>query len=532
MGTHPKVLAIALDAASPVLLREWAADGTLPNIGRLFREGLSGPSRTLDGFYHGATWPSFASGRSPGRHGIYWLHQLKAGDYHQHRLTAEQVRRFPSLWEVLSRAGRRVAVLDVPFDTPRPSINGLHTVEWYTHDPHFSFCTSPEHIADDIEQTEGRHPAPPFCDKNRHTADDYRLFIDQLKKGTGIRSRLTQRLLADTSWDFACAVFAETHCAGHQLWILHDPAHPGHDPTVVRQTGNGLREIYMAVDQAVGELIDRLAGEETTVVLLDLHGMSFAAGAWLVLPGVLERLGHFTPLPPALPPSGARRAGAPLWHLLPEGFRDALAPLKRAVLGPLPPKNKPGTAPPQFVPAASRCYPIMLGQSVSGIRLNVAGRDPLGMLRPDEVEAFGSALRAELMALRDPGTGQPMTADVRWTREIYQGEALNELPDLIVDWDLTRPIGSTGVGSGAGSVMRAMSPRIGTVEQENRNCRSGEHRNEGLFIARGPGVAPGQLDRTVSTMDFAPTFARMLGVEMESDGRVIDELTTPKGRPV
>jgi hypothetical protein len=113
---------------------------------------------------------------------------------------------------------------------------------------------------------------------------------------------------------------------------------------------------------------------------------------------------------------------------------------------------------------------------------------------------------------------------VRWTRDIYAGPAIPELPDLIVDWDLTRPIGSAGVGNGAGSMMRAMSPSIGTVERENRNCRSGEHRNEGLFVARGPGIAPGQLDRTVSTMDYAPTFARMLGVEMEADGRVIEEL--------
>jgi len=75
-------------------------------------------------------------------------------------------------------------------------------------------------------------------------------------------------------------------------------------------------------------------------------------------------------------------------------------------------------------------------------------------------------------------------------------------------------------------MMRASSPSIGTVESENRNCRSGEHRNEGLFIAKGPGIAPGRLDRTVSTMDFAPTFARMLGVEMETDGRIITEMTS------
>jgi predicted AlkP superfamily phosphohydrolase/phosphomutase len=524
MPSHPRILAIALDAASPALLTEWAEDGTLPNIGRLFREGLSGPSRTLDGFYHGATWPSFYTGRSPGKHGVYWLHQLKTGDYDQHRLSAEQLMRYPSLWDVLSGAGRRVAVLDVPFDPPRPTFNGLHTVQWYTHDPHFEFCTTPEHLAAEIRKTEGTHPAPEFCDKDRHTAQDYRLLIDQLKQGTGLRSNLTKRLLKGTPWDFAVAVFAETHCAGHQLWLLHDPAHPGHDPAVVRQTGNGLREVYVEIDRAVGEILDAVAGTETTVVLLDLHGMSFAAGAWLLLPVVLERLGHMTPLPPKRPPGLAKRTIAPLWRALPEALRDALLPLKRAALGPLPPLIREGTSPPQFVPAGTRAYPIMLGQSVSGIRFNIAGRDPQGLLRPEEVAGFGDALRAELLSLRDPNTGAPVTADVRWTADIYQGEAIPDLPDLIVDWDLTRPIGSAGVGSGAGSVMRAASPRIGTVEFENRNCRSGEHRNEGLFIAKGPGIAQGTLDRTVSTMDYAPTFARMLGVEMESDGKIISEM--------
>ena len=67
-------------------------------------------------------------------------------------------------------------------------------------------------------------------------------------------------------------------------------------------------------------------------------------------------------------------------------------------------------------------------------------------------------------------------------------------------------------------------PRAGVIEKQNRNCRSGEHRNEGMFIARGPGIVPGTLARTVSTMDYAPTIAKILGLEMESDGRVIDEI--------
>lgn len=524
MGNHPKLLAISLDAASPHLLREWGADGTMPNVGRLLREGISGPSRSPDGFYHGATWLSFATGNSPGRHGIYWLQQLRPGGYDQYRLTTEQLSRYPALWDVLGGAGRRVGVFDVPFDRPRPSFPGVHGVEWYTHDPLFGFQTTPAHFAEEIDRARERHAAAPKCDEVRGSVASYRRFIDQMTGGAALRSRIARRLFAGAPLDFAIVVFAETHCSGHQLWHLHDPAHPGHDPEVVARTGDGLREVYMAVDRAVGEVLAEVAGPETTVVLLDLHGMSFTAGAWLLLPEVLERLGHFTRLPPPPPTSLGRRTGGPLWRLLPEGLRDALAPLKRTIMGPPPPPTRPGVAPAQFIPGSSRCFPIQLGHSVSGIRFNIVGRESQGVLRPDEVEAFGADLIDVLTSLRNPDTGHPLTEAVRWTRDLYQGEAVAGLPDLFIDWDLARHVGSAKAGNGAGGVVRATSPRLGTIERENTNCRSGEHRNEGLFVACGPGIAPGRLDRTVATMDYAPTFARMLGVEMECEGRPIDEL--------
>ena len=290
-----RVLVIALDAASPVLLRQWAADGTLPSIGRLLREGLSGPSRSLEGFYHGSTWPSFMTGRSPGTHGLYWLFQAARGEYEQSRLTASQIGRFSSLWDVAAEAGKKVAVLDVPFDRPHPGFLGVSCVEWYSHDPLFGFQTSPPTLGKDIERLEGRHPAPHYCDAIRRDAASWRRFIDQLVKGAGLRSRITRRVLADSDWDFAIQVFAETHCAGHQLWHLHDAAHPGHDPGLVREVGDGIREVYVAVDKAVGEIIDATAGPESTVMLIDLHGMSYMAGAGSIIPEFLERASVLSP---------------------------------------------------------------------------------------------------------------------------------------------------------------------------------------------------------------------------------------------
>jgi hypothetical protein len=69
------------------------------------------------------------------------------------------------------------------------------------------------------------------------------------------------------------------------------------------------------------------------------------------------------------------------------------------------------------------------------------------------------------------------------------------------------------------------SPRIGEIRRPYDYCRTGDHRPGGFFVARGPGLAPGRLSRTVSVLDFAPTFCEILGVEMpDADGSPIGEL--------
>lgn len=48
---------------------------------------------------------------------------------------------------------------------------------------------------------------------------------------------------------------------------------------------------------------------------------------------------------------------------------------------------------------------------------------------------------------------------------------------------------------------------------------------EGLFIAMGPGIRPGRMQRRVSIMDFAPTFCALLGTSLPgADGEPIGEI--------
>jgi predicted AlkP superfamily phosphohydrolase/phosphomutase len=63
------------------------------------------------------------------------------------------------------------------------------------------------------------------------------------------------------------------------------------------------------------------------------------------------------------------------------------------------------------------------------------------------------------------------------------------------------------------------------IEGVNNYGRTGDHRPQGLFVAFGPGITAGHMSRTVSVMDFAPTFCALLGVEMmDVDGKLIAEI--------
>jgi predicted AlkP superfamily phosphohydrolase/phosphomutase len=77
------------------------------------------------------------------------------------------------------------------------------------------------------------------------------------------------------------------------------------------------------------------------------------------------------------------------------------------------------------------------------------------------------------------------------------------------------------------------SPKIGTLARDFAGRRTGDHRNAGLFVATGPGLAPARLARTVDVTDFAPTFARLLGLEPGAmDGTPIAELCAARGAGV
>lgn len=517
-----KIAFLGIDAGNRYLIDQWAGDGTLPTLQALFRRGLRGRTMSLPGLYTGATWPSFQTGVNPARSGVYSWMQLAPGSYEPFRcLTGERLKRKP-FWTYLSDAGRRVTVLDIPLSGLTENLNGVQTVEWGSHDRQYDFTTWPPPLAHEIASRFGRHPLRDLCNGDRDT-QGFVEFRDNLLRGIATRAQITKHFVHRSEWNFLAQVWSESHCVGHQCWHIHDPAHPRHDAEQARIVGDPLKDVYIGIDAAIGEVLKEFE-DDTTVIVLASHGMGYKYGPQFLLEQILLALGVAAPAPVAEPVGETHRLRDrfdPLltwgWQNTPKPLRDLLQPIRSPLRDWMLPEERPRA--PLVNPAASQCFVVENNHAHGGIRVNLAGREPNGRIaRGAELDAFCTELTRDLMEIVDLDRGNRVVSRVIRTDDLYRGEHRDLLPDLLVEWSSYAPI----------SRIRLGSDRIGEIAGEYRFCRSGDHFPGGMFVAVGPGIEAGSLERTVSIMDFAPTFCSMLDVDLpDVDGECIRELVAP-----
>jgi predicted AlkP superfamily phosphohydrolase/phosphomutase len=139
--------------------------------------------------------------------------------------------------------------------------------------------------------------------------------------------------------------------------------------------------------------------------------------------------------------------------------------------------------------------------------LNIEGREPQGIVTPDEVEPLRNELKAKFEALVDPD-GVNIGTKVFKPKEIYK-ECNGVPPDLIVYFgDLFwRSVGTVGHGS------------IYTFENDTGpdDCN---HAQFGIVIKHSPQLHEGPGGRELhglQLMDMAPTILKELNVAVPTD---------------
>jgi predicted AlkP superfamily phosphohydrolase/phosphomutase len=472
MPGHVRALIVGLDGADADVVARWMDSGLLPTLARLRSAGTSARIASPPGLGDDAAWASFATGLGPGEHGRFHHRVIRPGAHEPAWFRRDQMD-CPPFWEALDRAGKQVAVIDVPKAPLGRLRRGCSLADWMPHGPETASVVATPKWLEELVTAEFAPPPGFVCDRLDRTAEQYAGYVDELLARLELRGSLTRRVLAEADWDLLLTVVAETHCVGHQCWHLHDESHPGHDGAMRAAIGDPLERVYAAADRHLAALLE--AAKPSTVVVFSPLGMAPNHSGNHLLPEVLARLDA---------PAGRRRRMG----------RETLSNVRAA------PRRIRRLAPP-----VGRFFAVDHDLPTGAVRINLAGREPAGSVEPGgEYEAVLDDLQTELAALRRADTGEPAVLSAATATDRYPGRFSNAWADLVVDWDRRGPL--TAV----------RSPRIGTVRAEPPHDRSGNHVDRGWFIAAGPDLAHQQIAPAVPVVELTATIAGLCGVEFES----------------
>jgi predicted AlkP superfamily phosphohydrolase/phosphomutase len=319
-----------------------------------------------------------------------------------------------------------VAVVDAQLSRLDQNVNGVHVVGWgdFENPP---YATSPPTLAAEIAAAVGDYPLSDVLDHRRTTVKEFGHLVASLELGVEKKTALALELLDREDWDLFVHTFTEGHCVGHQCWHLHDPDSPSHDPKAAAKIGDPVERVYRALDRGVGTVIER-AGD-ARVLVLSLHGMSSWRGAGMLLDEILYRLDAT-----ARPAVERTRRLRKLLYRMRVTDNRVYRRVRARRAGERSRDQEPRDVLGWADVRASRCFTVPTGLAVAGIRLNLVGREPEGILRRgSDADAFCEWLSGELLAIVDERTGTPLVAAIRRTEDIYAGPRLDALPDLLVE---------------------------------------------------------------------------------------------------
>lgn len=508
-----KLLVIGIDGAPHPLIEQWAAVGELPNLARLIDRGGFGVLRSTIPVHSPTAWASFITGLNPGQHGVFDFVRRSPDSYKLNVVRADQ---YPgaSIWRLLSDQGRRVGVMNVPMTYPPEPVNGFLVSGLGT--PDFGRYSYPPELQDELDADGYRVNKKFFFVRDRQ--DEW---LDDITAMTDKRGETAVRLLKEKPWDFFMVVFRNSDEICHFYWHHMDESHPQYDPAAPPRYRTAILDLYRQIDRWVGEIV-AAAGEEVNVVVMSDHGAGplyrdVFLNEWLWREGRLavrdEVAGGHGWLH-TMQRLGLTRAR--ISDTLTRLDLHRLETLIKRALGDriyvLPRDERP-----EFHNAIDWARTSAYSFGYYGqIFINLRGREPDGIVPPEEYEALRDEIAQRMMTIIDPEDGLPVVDRVYKKEELYHGRYLAEAPDLLAIMRGLTYITRMGY---------EFAGERGTLFREPYTDETGGHRLEGILIAAGPDIRQGALpERPI--VDLTPTLLQLQGCPVPGymDGAPIDLL--------
>jgi len=501
-----KVLVVGLDGGTFDLVRPWVRDGYLPTFKRLMEEGVSDdlcvelPPGTA------ANWPSFMTGKNPGKHGVIYWYTPDKDSWTWSMINSHSIKE-KTLWEILQGHGKKPISINVPVTYP-PGATGGTMITGLLTPPSAEDFTYPRGLKEEIASEVGRYKI--YSDEIYREGREEK-FLASLTETLDLRFRTSRYLMNRYEWDLFMIVFSETDAVQHAFWKFIDPKHPKYDEALARRFGRGILQIYEKIDQYLAEYLGSLE-KGTTLMIMSDHGAGpfykkFYTNNWLRGLGLLT----LKKSPWSRFKYWAFRQGFTMQNVYRLVMKTGLANLRRKV-----DKNESTES---LIRKCFLSYRDIDWKTTKAFAFGGFGQIYLNVKKKeeesaelhsgDDYEEVREQILRQLGEMELPGGG-PFIERAFRKEELYSGPHMALLPDIIFkpnrgfldpgDFEFfSNKIFDDGVGS------------------------SGSHQQNGLFLMWGDRVKTGEVLRGTRILDLAPTLLYLLGlpVSTDMDGRVL-----------
>ncbi|MCL5318565.1 MAG: alkaline phosphatase family protein [Thaumarchaeota archaeon] len=497
-----KVLVIGLDGATWRVINQLISQGELPTLQRIIANGSSGTLTTIVPPLTPPAWVSSVTGVNPGKHNIYDF--ISHSNYKSSFVNATNMRAEP-IWRILSRAGLRYVVINVPVTFPPDrNDNGVMISGMDAPSEKYQY-TYPDSVKKKLDAIGYRID----CGGPTNFQGNSKRYLDVVLDTIDRRERVALDLMRSVSWDFFMVVETASDRVQHFYWKYFDTTYPNYDSSFRSRELDIIPVVYQRLDTMLDRLISTNDGNVNVFIISD-HG--FGPRTTDVYINNYLITSDFLSMKKVKVRSGFRRvilnvASIPIKLKIPLDFLIRFAP--PSVINPFLLGGRFSLEDVDW----SATKAIFLSYTGRSFLVNLKGREPQGIVDQKDYDRVRDDIILNIKNLTDPATGRKVVRSVYKKEEICKGNFVNNAPDLVLEME-----DGYCAKDGLGNTIFT-SPKAVLLSE------TGDHQPEGIILAYGPDVAQGRKIENASILDIVPTVLCLMNRPLPDylDGKVLSD---------
>ena len=325
---------------------------------------------------------------------------------------------------------------------------------------------------------------------------DMDFYLEQLTAHNDWWEKATRFGFSKTDWDMAFSWVGTIDHIQHVLYGGIDPKSSYYDPKEAPRWMDCIRRVYSEVDERIGRILEDVDMEHTLVCLVSDHGFSS-----------IEQNPY-------------------LKHHL-------------AKAGLLSYELDPHSGEMKIDWSRTKCFP--LEPCHAHIFVNLKGRDPDGIVEPEDYEKVQEEIIDALLAMRDPKTGERVVATAIRKQEagtlgVFENQGYERIGDVLFGLKpqyMANPfVYPVGVKYRDGTERMIPNPEGFEPAKLHRNF-TGVHlalpaikEMHAAVVLAGSGVPQVKRKNPINVIDLAPTLAYLIGapIPKDAEGNILKEM--------